>query len=514
MAFWQGYPKATQNRISGTDKSIRKTRINFLKAAGLNFVLLQILFLGLFCYIFGAIWRQAYHLNNLNVLFVDYDGGVLGTAVRDAYKTLQGNTFPSLQESTSAQYQTLADIKEAVCKAHYWGAIYTSSGASQRLSNALPGGVAADTYNRSDVLTFVWNEARYPTIVDPDIQGSLTTLSSAARVAYSTLNGTGALQILDRTDAAAISVFTNPWELTSVNLQQTSQGSRIIYNTLVIILILIQEFFYLGTINGLYAAFKFYAKFYPHRIIAYRNGISLAYTFCGSLCVTGAIWAFRGDWNVNSNQLGLTWAILWLFAHLNFLWLDVFTIWTPPQYVPMCLITWIIFNVTSILVPFELSPGFYRWAYALPAHEVFQVLLDIWSGGCNPQLYYALPALFVLEIVGLLLGVVGVYRRCHYAVILEEASEAAFRDRVAVAVAAEKRLILERKQHAAEGDEDITAEEKREEGELEDVIREENKELQKKHTKVASDCRYGPAFPLAFNKDASDSSIDTKSQGV
>jgi Protein of unknown function (DUF3533) len=510
MALMQGYPKVRQNRIHGSDKSIRKTRINFLKAAGLNFLLLQILFLGLFCYIFGAIWEQSGRVHNLNVLFVDYDGGVVGTAVRDAYKTLQSHSFPSLQEASSERFPTPGDMREAVCKTHYWGAIYVSSGASQRIANALPGGPAADTYNRSDVLTFIWNEARYSAVIDADIEGPLTTLSSAARVSYSALNGTGALAILNSTDPTAISVFANPWQLTNDNIQDTSQGSRLIYNTLVIILILIQEFFYLGTINGLYASFKIYAKLYPHRIILYRNAISLAYTFSGSLCVSGAIWAFRGNWDVNSNQFGLTWAALWLFAHVNFLWLDVFTIWTKPQYVPMALITWIVFNVSSILVPFELSSRFFRWGYALPAHEVFQILIDIWSGGCNPQLYYALPVLFVLELVGLFLCAVGVYRRCHYAVVVEEAAEAAFRDRVSVAMAAEKKLAEERKQHAAEGSDDIAAEDKREANELEDVIREEDKELQRRHTKATKDCHYGPSFPLAYNNDPSDSSVDTK----
>ena len=510
MALMQGYPKARQNRISGRDKSIQKTRINLLKAAGLNFILLQILFLGLFCYIFGAIWQQTPRIHALNVLFVDYDGGVVGTAIREAYKTLQGESFPTLQEATSQRFPTPGDMKEAVCKTSYWAAIYVSSGASERITNALPGGPAADTYNRSDVLTFIWNEARYSTIVDADIEGPLTTLSSAARVAYTAINGTGALQILNSTDPAAISVFANPWSLTNDNIQDTSQGSRLIYNTLVIILILIQEFFYLGTINGLYGAFKIYAKLYPHRIIIYRNAISLAYTFCGSLCVTGAIWAFRANWHVNSNQLGLTWAALWLFAHVNFLWLDVFTIWTPPPYIPMLLITWVVLNVSSIMVPFELASRFYRWSYAMPAHEVFQILIDIWSGGCNPQLYYALPTLFALEIVGLFICAVGVYRRCHYAVVAEEAAEAAFKDRVSVALAAERRLMEERKKSVAEGSDEIAAEEKREENELEDVIREEDKELRRRHTRAEKDCNYGPKFSLAYNNDNSESSIDTK----
>jgi hypothetical protein len=512
MALFQGYPKARQNRLHGSDKSIRKARINLLKAAGLNFIHLQILFLGLFCYLFGTIWAQSGRVHNLNVLFVDYDGGVIGASVRDAYKNLQGHTFPTLQEATSEKFPTPGDMREAVCRTDYWGAIYTSSGASERLVNALPGGLAADDYNRSDVLTFIWNEVRYSAVIDADIEAPLNALSSAARGAYIAVNGTGALQILNLTNPTAISVFTDPWELISVNLQDTSQGARLIYNTLVIILILIQEFFYLGTINGLYANFKLYTKLYPHRIILYRNGISLAYTFCGSLCVTGAIWAFRADWNVNSNQFGLTWAVLWLFAHVNFLWLDVFTIWTPPPYVPMLLITWIVFNVGSILVPFELSSRFFRWAYAMPAHEVFQVLLDIWSRGCNPQLHYALPVLFALEIVGLFLGAIGVYRRCHYAVVVEEAQEAAFRDRVAVAMAAEKKLAEERKQHAAEGSDNAATEEKREEEELETVIRKEDKELQKRHSRAAADCNYGPAFSLAFNnQDASASDLNSES---
>lgn len=505
MALIQGYPKAHQNRIQGSDKSTRKSRAAFLKAAGISFLMLQLLFLGLFCYLFGAIWQQSNHIHNMHVAFVDYDGGVLGTAVRDAYKTLQGNNFPTLEEATSEKFPTAGDLKEAVCKTRYWGAIYISQGASERLANALPGGTAATTYNRSNVLTIIWNEARYSTIVDSDISGTMSTLSSAARVAYSAINGTGALQTLNSTDPAAISVFANPWQLTSINIQPTTQGSRLIYNTLVIILILIQEFFYLGTINGLYAQFKIYTKIYPHRIIAYRNGISLAYTFSGSLCVTGAIWAFRASWNVNANQFALTWAVLWLFAHLNFLWLDVFTIWTPPQYVPMAFITWIVFNVTSILVPFELSPRFYRWSYAMPAHEVFQTAIDIWSGGCNPQLYYALPILFVLEIIGLVLGAVGVYRRCHYAVIAEEAADAAFRDRVRVAVALERKVIEERRQNATEESDEIAVQEKREEAEIDSAIRTEDKKLQRQHTKAAQDCNFGPSFPIPFKDESSDS---------
>jgi hypothetical protein len=464
--------------------------------------MLQILFLGLFCYIFAAIYQQQTHVHNLNIAFVDYDDGIIGTSIRNAYAKLQSDGFPSLQERPVSQYPSPDTLTKAVCKTDYWAAIYVAPGASQRLQSALDGSSSATAYNRSDVLTYIWNEARYPTVADSAISANIETLSSAARVAYSTINGTGALQALNTSDPNSITVFANPWQLSSVNLQPTTQGSRLIYNTLVIILILIQEFFYLGVINGLYAQFKFYVRFLPHRIIVYRGLVSLAYTLSGSLCVAGAIWAFRAGWNVNGNQFALTWAVLWLFAHVNFLWLDVFSVWLPAQFLPMALITWVILNVASILLPFELSPGFFKWSYAMPAHEAFLTLIDIWSGGCNPHLSITLPILFSLEVVGWFLSGVGVYRRCHYAVIAEEAQQNAFQERVNSAMEFERRHDEEVRAAALESSQDAISEAKERE-ELGEVIAEEDKRSVKVNRRVSNACNFGPSFELVGAKSNS-----------
>jgi hypothetical protein len=421
------YPKSYQNRLHGSHSLAKESRNALTRKSLASLAIMQVVFLGLFAYLFGAIYKEGQYVHNLNIVYVDYDNGLIGSSVRAAYQKLQADRFPSLQERTDSDYPAPADLRRAVCKTDYWAALYVSPGASSRLQSALVGGVAAASYNDSDILTYIWNEARYPTIVDSSISASLQTLSEAARIVYSTESAvSGSLNL---NNSAAISVFANPWTISSVNLQPTIQGARLVYNTLVIILILIQEFFYLGAINGLSMQLKIYARLFPHRIIISRNLISLTYTLCGSLCTTGMIWAFRSGWDVNGNQFALTWAILWLFAHVNFLSLDVLTIWLPPAFGPLSLITWVVFNVSSILVPFELSPSFYWWAYAIPAHGVFQVLIDIWSRGCNPKLYYALPVLFSLEIAGLILSSLGVYRRCHYAVLAEEGEEKAFRAR-------------------------------------------------------------------------------------
>lgn len=532
------YPRATEGRLTFHNSHKKRWRPPgrpFFRAAAINFVLLQLLFLGLFSYVFGSLFQQQSHTHNISVAFVDYDkGGAIGDAVRKAYESLKGDSFPTLYERSAADFPGPTELRDAVCSTTYWAALYVESGASDRLQAALAGGPPALAYNRSDVLTYVWNEALYSTVVDSVIASPLQSLSNAARIAYST--GTAG-ETADRqlSSAEAVAVFANPWQLTGVNIQPTTQGSRAIYNTLVIILILIQEFFYLGTINGLYASFKVYVRIHPYRIILVRNAISSAYTLVGSLCVAGSIWAFRSGWDVSGSQLGLTWMALWLFAHLNFLTLDVFTVWLPLAYVPMALISWVILNVTSILLPFALSPAFYRVGYALPAHEVYQVLTDIWSRGCNPRLRYALPVMAAWEVAGLALSALGVFRRSHYALLGEEEQARQFQEKVDAAVAFGKRRDRERE---AEEEEAEAEEEKRREeeaagaaaGATEDVsavslagstearrrrtrqssdrVREELAEaieaedvrLRRAQSRVSRACHFGPSFDLAFDQ--------------
>ncbi|GKZ95142.1 hypothetical protein AnigIFM59636_008881 [Aspergillus niger] len=495
MAFYAAARKRPHRSIH--DPEVRPLRLAVLKAATINLLILQLLFLGLFCYLFGSIFQQTTHIHNLNVLFVDYDGGAIGRAVRTAYQQLQGAGFPTLREQSAEVYPNPASIVSTVCNIHYWGGFYIAANASSRLSAALTG-IRTATYNTSDVMTLVWNEARYSTVVDSAIQSNILSLSEAARIVYTTTNGPSILQTVNTSDQTAITTLADPWTLSTINIQPTTQGSRLIYNTLVVILILIQEFFYLGYLNGLYQQFHLYTSVDAHRIAIIRQLISGIYTFIGSLCTTGAIWAFRYGWHVNGGQFMITWMALWLFAHLNFLVLDVFTIWLAPPFVPMALISWVVLNVSSILLPFELSPGFYKWGYALPAHAIFQVMVDIWSGGCNPQLDYALPVLFAYEVVGMVLSSLGVYRRAHYAVLAEEAKKES-QERLAVEAEGE----AEKETPGTNGGEGPAGEAEAEEGEPSEMqpegfgerMRQEMSRLERVHT-----CRQntGPSFDLPY----------------
>ena len=439
------YPRATQHRRP----EMMATRLHgisgrrFAQAATKNFLLLQLLFLGLFSYMFGALFQQTERIHNLTVGFVDYDvGGAIGSAVRRAYTGSfhERENFPTLIERSVSDFPSPEDLESAVCRTDYWAALYVLPGASGRLSSALSQGEKEGNYDRQSVMAFIWNQARYPTVVDSAIAVNLATLSNAARLAYTNNNSdVASLFANNSVSQSTISILANPWDLVPHNIQPTTQGPRAIYNTVALILIMMQEFFYLGIVNGLHQSFGVYTKLRPSRIVLFRTLNSVAYCLAGSLCVAGAIWAFRAGWDVSGAQFVLTWLTLWLFAHLNFQTLDVFTVWLPHPYVPMALVAWVVLNVASVIVPFELSAAWYRVGYAMPAHGAYQVLVDVWSRGCNPRLQYSLPVMFAWEVAASVGAILGVYRRSHYAALAEELAQKQLEERVDAAVELERR---------------------------------------------------------------------------
>lgn len=145
----------------------------------------------------------------------------------------------------------------------------------------------------------------------------------------------------------------------------------------------------------------------------------------------------------------------------------------------------------------------------MPAHDVYQVLTDIWSGGCNPQLYYALPVLFSLEVLSLFLSSLGVYRRCHYAVLAEETQEEVFRKRLDAAMAFERKRNQEKKEAQAKvstprqgsdsaGDEQDAEANERERKKLSEVIRQEDSETRMERTRSHRDVNFGALVQLSF----------------
>ncbi|KAE8394475.1 hypothetical protein BDV23DRAFT_190079 [Aspergillus alliaceus] len=412
---------ATTSPLGGSSKEVRK---NFVIALGMSFVLLQLLFLGNLSYIYGTQYKDSARFHAFKMLYVDYDGDVVGQSVLDAYEILRGNGYPSLIQSPVSVYPSPKDVKAAVCKGDYWGAVYANPGASSNLSAAL----ATGSGSRKS-LTYVWNGARYPTFAQSAIYSSIMTLIQVTKSSYYTRNASNVLATAPLSkNPASLQAFLDPIQATEINIKATQQGTRVLYNTVSMVMPIIQQFFFMMALNGISASFHLYTKLGPNKNGLLRLCVSLAYTFIGSLCMAGYIWAYRESWDVNSNQFTLSWMSIWLYMHINFLIVDILTAFIPLQFLPFCILTWAIINVASTISPFEISPGFYRWGYALPSHELYQVLVQIWSDGCENQLHRALPIMFSWWIACLAIVPFAMRHRCQTALAAEQAASGPIAD--------------------------------------------------------------------------------------
>ncbi|KAL4916412.1 nitrosoguanidine resistance protein SNG1 [Aspergillus aurantiobrunneus] len=376
----------------------------------MTFLILQVLFLGNMSYLYATQFRISSRVHALDILYVDFDGGVIGRSVSDAYDALKGPNFPTLTPSTVSSYATPPDVRAAVCNGEYWAAIIANNGASTRLASALAGETQDST---EAALTYIWNGARYPALAQGYIYSNLFTLVQVARSTYYSHNATSALQTLSPSNPTSIQAFLNPISASEINLKTTTHGARVFYNTITLVIPILQQFFFMMALNGLSGQFPALAKLGGSAVgnWLFRLCLSLVYTFIASICTAGYIWAFRESWAVNGTQFALSWLVIWLYMHINFLLIDAAGAYIPIQFLPLCFLTWIIINISSTVAPFELSPGFFRWGYALPANEVYQVLVQIWSDGCENRLYRALPILFSWWVVGASVFVLAARRR-------------------------------------------------------------------------------------------------------
>lgn len=165
-------------------------------------------------------------------------------------------------------------------------------------------------------------------------------------------------------------------------------------------------------LNGISDHFKAFTELSWKTNGLIRAIASILYTSIGALFMTTYIWAYKESWGQDGSRFVLTWIILWFLMHINFLFFDITTAFIPIQFMPFIVLTWVILNIASSISPFEMSPGFFRWGYALPSHEAYQVLVQIWSGGCNNRLYQALPIMFSWWVVGIPVAVYAMQHRC------------------------------------------------------------------------------------------------------
>ncbi|KAK4993248.1 hypothetical protein LTR50_000568 [Elasticomyces elasticus] len=392
------------------DADVMVRRKGFARTLGSFTIAIWILLAVVVCYIYGCVHNMNYRFHNFKILSVDFDNGIVGRSLQAAGKQLQAPTFPTVDVRPASEFPTEQSVRDAVCQGAYWGAIYSNVGASERLASAVSGADAA--YNPTAALSWVWNGARYPAISMGAVQGGLQQIVAVSRLAYNAINGTAAVLALPANNAAAVHAVLNPIQGTQIDIQTMNQGPRLFYNTVSLVFPIIIQFFFLLGLNGLDTKFHVFSELTFARNAVVHGILSLFFTAVCGLILAGMIWAFGEDWTPSSGEYALTWLAFWMYMHIHFLVMEVVLTFLPLPFPPFFILFWTIANVAAGVVPFEVSHGFFKWGYALPGHEVYSVLVQIWSHGCVNRLYVALPVLFAWEVLMGPVAAYSLYKRC------------------------------------------------------------------------------------------------------
>lgn len=303
--------------------------------------MLCILVLSTMSNFYGSTYDLNVNVHHFKILHVDYDGGVVGQSLTAAYDQVRGDGFPTLV-SGSPQDHPVDRLTHTVCKdRHIWGAIYVSAGASDRLSSAIAGGQAAERYNSSNEITFIWNSARYTELAEGDIQGNLQSLISGANAAYLTINGTYAYRNINTSSPAALHALAEPFNpLSYIDIHPVEQGARVLYNTVTIVVTIVTQFFFVMASNGIAHSFQMFTRLGLIRNVKIRWSTSVVYSACLAASLTGVIWAFRDHWHVTAAQGVETWLLLFLECHIHYLVFDTVAGWIPAHLIAFFVLAW------------------------------------------------------------------------------------------------------------------------------------------------------------------------------
>ncbi|KAF7556598.1 hypothetical protein G7Z17_g1342 [Cylindrodendrum hubeiense] len=238
---------------------------SFLLVAAVG-LLLQLIFLGNMCYLYGIVFKSASHTHNLKILAVDFDGAEVGESLLTAYQSLKANTFPTIEYGSASRYPTPESLRKAVCNEGYWAAVYTHHNASERLMAAIEGKA---THNASDTITYIYDAVYYPVVAASFVESSLQRLINGAAHAYYTV-APDALATVNLTNPISASAFLTPIMPTSTIILPTTQGSRVLLNTVSMIIPILMQFFFIMVSNLLFTEANVYLKLWKRDLILLR----------------------------------------------------------------------------------------------------------------------------------------------------------------------------------------------------------------------------------------------------
>jgi hypothetical protein len=261
--------------------------------------------------------------------------------------------------------------------ANFWTALEEGSDASYRPSTALH---------------YIYNEARWATVSEGYIIPSLSSVVSEANSLFQQL-AIPELKI-ENLSATSLSMLLDGIQATGSNICPLSIGIKPYLNTVGMVFPIIIEFFLSMSLTGIIAHAAWPNPASKQFVFLVRLSVSLIFS-----CLIGISWGlwfeiFHESAPISGGKYCLIWLIYWVYGFIAFLVLDTATVFVPMPYLPVCVLTYIIVNVSASVFPVDIKPDFFHLDYIWPSYNCFELLITTLSHGANSRIYRNVPVLF------------------------------------------------------------------------------------------------------------------------
>jgi hypothetical protein len=359
------------------------------------------------CLFWGALFRQNQNIHNLEILVVDFDGQApyadmtpfVGPFVTKAIQQLievdgaPGYTFyqPEHYDNNSLK------VRESVYDFQAWGAIVINPNATALLEAAVREGNSS--YDPMGACQIIYNSARDQTTTSSYVIPSMTVLQkrvvSDFGRAWITHLLSRNISVTDMNLATSPQAISPGIEFTVYDLRPFGPPIATPAVSIGLIYLIIISFFsftFFLPIHMKYLSPKGHPPLKFSQLIVWRyiatvasyfflslvySLVSLAFLMPMDRSSSSHIWPTR-----NPNAYGrATFVVYWMG---NWVGMTAFglasenmamllgTPWTA-----LWLIFWVISNVATGFYALELAPGFYRWGYAWPMHNIVQLTRSV-----------------------------------------------------------------------------------------------------------------------------------------
>ncbi|CAO2648741.1 Nn.00g096900.m01.CDS01 [Neocucurbitaria sp. VM-36] len=379
-------------------------RLHVLKLWFRTNLLLAIAIMVALCLFWGALFRQNDNVKSLSIWVVDFDGQApyshttpfVGPFVTQSVRNIvvQGGPVPGYTFASPGDFSNdPLRVRESVYHFDAWAAIIINPNATALLEAAVMEGNAS--YDPLGACQIVYNSARDQTTSSSYIVPSMTVLQKhvlanfgRAWIAHLLQNNVSVTEMNMGTSPQAISPGI---EFTTYDLRPFGPPIATPAVSIGLIYLIIISFFsftFFLPIHMKYLSPKGHPPLHFSQLIIWRYIATVASYFFLSLVYSFVSLAFLMPMNrqpashiwpaQNPNAYGRgTFVVYWMG---NWVGMTAFglasenmamllgTPWTA-----MWLIFWVISNVATGFYALELAPGFYRWGYAWPMHNIVEL---------------------------------------------------------------------------------------------------------------------------------------------